>query len=142
MLARQGPAPISLSLLDAGTLVMPNDAKLGLIVGVGLVIAVAVVFFRKDGEPGNPPGTDAAAASAMPVPSPGGAGSVPAQAVGRLTSGSRRHTVQQGDTLASLAQKYYGDAEKTAPIYRKNQEAVQEGGRLLPGTVLTIPELP
>src|SRR5690242_4933102 len=27
---------------------MPNDAKLGLIVGVGLVIGVAVVFFRKD----------------------------------------------------------------------------------------------
>jgi hypothetical protein len=27
---------------------MPNDAKLGLALGVGLVIAIAVVFFRKD----------------------------------------------------------------------------------------------
>jgi len=27
---------------------MPNDAKLGLVLGVGLVIAVAVVFTRKD----------------------------------------------------------------------------------------------
>jgi hypothetical protein len=27
---------------------MPNDAKLGLVVGVTLVILVAVVFFRKD----------------------------------------------------------------------------------------------
>jgi hypothetical protein len=27
---------------------MPNDAKLGMVVGVGLVIAVAVIFFRKD----------------------------------------------------------------------------------------------
>ena len=27
---------------------MPNDAKLGLVVGVGLVIAVAVVFARTD----------------------------------------------------------------------------------------------
>ena len=27
---------------------MPNDAKLGLIVGVGLVIGVAMVYFRKD----------------------------------------------------------------------------------------------
>src|SRR5438876_6787172 len=36
---------------------MPNDAKLGLIVGVGVVILVAVVFFRKDagsGQPGDP----------------------------------------------------------------------------------------
>jgi hypothetical protein len=27
---------------------MPNDAKLGLVIGVGLVIAVAVLFFRRD----------------------------------------------------------------------------------------------
>lgn len=27
---------------------MPNDAKFGLVVGVGLVIAVAIVFFRKE----------------------------------------------------------------------------------------------
>jgi hypothetical protein len=27
---------------------MPNDAKLGLVVGVSLVIVIAVVFFRKD----------------------------------------------------------------------------------------------
>jgi hypothetical protein len=27
---------------------MPNDAKLGLVVGVGLVLVVAVVFFGKD----------------------------------------------------------------------------------------------
>src|SRR5947209_5865130 len=37
-------------LLELETLVMPNDAKLGLVVGVGLVIAVAVVFSRKDPE--------------------------------------------------------------------------------------------
>ena len=30
---------------------MPNDAKLGLVVGVGLVITVAVLFFREDGHP-------------------------------------------------------------------------------------------
>jgi hypothetical protein len=27
---------------------MPNDAKLGLVVGLGVVIATSVVFFRKD----------------------------------------------------------------------------------------------
>jgi hypothetical protein len=27
---------------------MPNDAKFGLVVGVGLVIAIAIVFFRKE----------------------------------------------------------------------------------------------
>lgn len=34
---------------------MPNDAKLGLAVGVGLVLAVAVFFVRKDVSPDSPP---------------------------------------------------------------------------------------
>jgi hypothetical protein len=38
---------------------MPNDAKLGLIVGVGVVIVVSVIFFR------NGPSPDAAAAAAV-----------------------------------------------------------------------------
>ena len=33
---------------------MPNDAKLGLIVGVVLVIAVAVLFFQAQPEPAQP----------------------------------------------------------------------------------------
>ncbi|HWG44692.1 MAG TPA: hypothetical protein VN688_18095 [Gemmataceae bacterium] len=37
---------------------MPNDAKLGLVVGVSLVIVVAVFFFRKDA-----PALDPAAAT-------------------------------------------------------------------------------
>lgn len=27
---------------------MPNDAKIGMVVGVGMVIAIAVLFYRKD----------------------------------------------------------------------------------------------
>jgi hypothetical protein len=45
---------------------MPNDAKLGLIVGVGLVIGVAMVYFRKDL---GPPEMPAEAASVSPVSS-------------------------------------------------------------------------
>jgi hypothetical protein len=59
------------------TLEMPNDAKLGLILGVGVVIAISVVFFRKE------PGTVGAAAAAVSTPktapaasSPGSNGSV------------------------------------------------------------------
>jgi hypothetical protein len=33
---------------------VPNDAKFGLVVGVVLVIAIAVVFFRKEAPPANP----------------------------------------------------------------------------------------
>lgn len=49
---------------------MPNDAKLGLVVGVGLVIAVAVVFFRKDLTAAAPTADRAAAAVSRPLPAP------------------------------------------------------------------------
>ena len=56
---------------------MPNDAKLGLVIGVALVIAVAVLFYRK--EPQAPPGTaqvqssEDAAAVVRPAEAPPGA---------------------------------------------------------------------
>ena len=47
---------------------MPNDAKLGLVLGVGLVIAVAVVFFRRDLASAQPNDTPAGAVSAAAGP--------------------------------------------------------------------------
>ena len=57
------------------------------------------------------------------------------------TAGTR-HTVQEGDTLYSLAQRYYGDKEKFNEILKVNRELVSDAENLTPGTVLTIPELP
>ena len=50
---------------------MPNDAKLGLVVGVGLVIAVAVLFFRKEPPAASPAGEAAPAGIVRPIPLPG-----------------------------------------------------------------------
>ena len=52
---------------------MPKDAKLGLVVGVGLVILIAVVFFRREPLP-SPGGSPASvsAAGPSPVPAPRG----------------------------------------------------------------------
>ncbi|MBY0523596.1 MAG: hypothetical protein K2R98_09355 [Gemmataceae bacterium] len=44
---------------------MPNDAKLGLVVGVGLVITIAVVFYHKDFTAA--PGTENTPAAVSPV---------------------------------------------------------------------------
>jgi hypothetical protein len=46
---------------------MSNDSKLGLVVGMGLVIAVAVVFFRKEVlSPPSPAGATISAALTAP----------------------------------------------------------------------------
>lgn len=44
---------------------MPSDAKMGLVVGVGLVLGVAMVYFRK--EPPGPPASPEPAAIAATV---------------------------------------------------------------------------
>ena len=123
---------------------MPNDAKLGLVLGVGLVIAVAVVFFHKDSvatRPGggrgtaiNPAAVDNAAAPAPAKPAR------PAKSVS-MTRTARHHTVRAGDTLFSLARHYYGDGDKFIEVYRANRRALKAPDVLPPGTVLTIPDL-
>lgn len=47
------------------------------------------------------------------------------------------HTVQKGDTLASLAQRYLGDAKRAKEIADANPG--RDANALKPGTVLVIP---
>ena len=127
---------------------MPNDAKLGLVIGVGLVIAVAVVFFRKDLVTAKPP-AEAAAAVVVNPPSPPAHDfqrtfrPVSARTAERSENepATMHHTVKEGETLFSLAQRYYGDKEKFEEIYRVNREVVPAPDQLTPGTVLVIPDL-
>jgi nucleoid-associated protein YgaU len=120
---------------------MPNDAKLGLVVGVGLVIAVAVVFFRKDGSQPrktletSPPAVARDAVSLPPSRPPTSNPDL------QLTEApERRHTVVEGDSLFSLAQQYYGDGERFIDIYRANRDMLATPDHLPPGASLRIPK--
>jgi tetratricopeptide (TPR) repeat protein len=50
------------------------------------------------------------------------------------------HTVRAGDTLSSLAQRYYGDRSRSEVIWETNQ--LPPNPRLVAGVVLKIPEIP
>ena len=131
---------------------MPNDAKLGLVVGVGLVIAVAVLFFRKEAPAGAPAGEAAPAGIVRPIPPPplpsGPDRTTSARPTALTTEptapagATRRHTVSAGDTLFSLARRYYGDAEKFGVIYQANRGVLTQPDPLPVGADLVIPELP
>ena len=131
---------------------MPNDAKLGLVVGVGLVITVAVLFFRKDASAGQASGEPAPAGIVRPFPpSPRPDGPVrtalarPTARTGEMpaqTAGIRRHTVREGDTLFSLARQYYGNAERSGLIYHANRGVLQAPDPLPVGADLVIPDAP
>jgi nucleoid-associated protein YgaU len=132
---------------------MPKDAKLGLILGVSLVVTVAVVFFRKDAlatRAHDEPPAATVVKPGLPSPPPVPRGQMrPTKArpatrsagEGPAASGPRRHTVVEGETLAALAERYYGDKEKSGEIYRANREVLADPDALTPGTVLLIPEL-
>jgi hypothetical protein len=49
---------------------MPNDAKLGLVLGIGLVVVIGMVFFRNEppANGANPPPTTSVSAGQDPSP--------------------------------------------------------------------------
>ncbi len=131
---------------------MPNDAKLGLVVGVGLVIAVAVLFFRKDSPVPDPAAANVKPAPAVqpttqPAPAAPAARNRPVVAHSGIRTAStpapgeaRCHTVQEGETLFKLAQHYYGDPGMSKYLLRANRLSSPDS--LEPGTVIVIPDSP
>jgi nucleoid-associated protein YgaU len=111
---------------------MPNDAKLGLVVGVGLVIAIGVVFYRKDAAIGSTAAIDKPAE----VQTADRTSKIDESVAG--TTSARQHTVKAGETLASLARQYLGDESKATAI-RDLNPAIQGADSLSAGTVLILP---
>lgn len=62
---------------------------------------------------------------------------VPAKTV----TATRTHLVRKGDTLQSLAEKYYNDPKLWIEIYNANKEYIGRGGALKVNQVLVIPPL-
>ena len=51
----------------------------------------------------------------------------------------RKYTVQPGDTLISIAEKFYGDPKAFTDIFNANQDVIEDPYNLAPGTDLYIP---
>jgi len=126
---------------------MPNDAKFGLVVGVGLVIAVAIVFFRKD-----LPGPKAALRE-LPAETAALASETPAQTsvsrVFQATTASRQeevhegqtiHVIAEGDTLFTIAQRYYGNGDRFFDVYQANRDVLATPDHLPVGKTLRLPK--
>ncbi len=54
---------------------------------------------------------------------------------------ARYHTVEKGDWLSKIAQKYYGDPQKYNIIFEANKPMLTHPDKIYPGQVLRIPHL-
>jgi nucleoid-associated protein YgaU len=81
-------------------------------------------------------------ALASPVASPSAsvAGPSPTATGGAAVAGGESYEVQSGDTLATIAQQFYGDSTQWRRIYDANKDAIgSDPDKLKLGTKLTIP---
>ncbi len=82
-----------------------------------------------------PPTSDLPEASAEPVIQPVVVEPVPA------AGESRTYTVQKGDSLWKIADKFYGDGRKWKDIADANKGVLPDASKLKAGMVLTIPAI-
>ena len=51
------------------------------------------------------------------------------------------YTVQSGDTLSGIAQRFYGNAHKWPEIHAANKDKISNPNLIYPGQTLTIPDV-
>jgi tetratricopeptide (TPR) repeat protein len=90
-------------------------------------------------EPRSPGGTAAAASPAPPAARPGSPASPTRPLDPTLARTGRVHVVVKGDTLFSLAQRYYGDRSRFRDIYAANSQIMTSPNDLRIGMELRIP---
>lgn len=52
----------------------------------------------------------------------------------------KTYVVQEGETLQTIAQKFYGDANRWMEIYELNSDRIERGGTIRAGQVLLLPQ--
>jgi hypothetical protein len=93
------------------TLAMPNDAKLGLIAGVALVIGVAVIYFHNDLTAAKTPGDAAAATVVGPTTAP----PAPGHSTTRPVKGKTMAGGTKDESAATTAQMPKASNDAVAP---------------------------
>jgi LysM repeat protein len=82
----------------------------------------------------------ATASAAAPASAAAAAGPVYTDALVLHHEAARRYTVRPGDTLSSIALRFYGSRARWPVIYQANKSVIKNPDSIFPGEVLTIPD--
>jgi LysM repeat protein len=55
-------------------------------------------------------------------------------------NGFAQYTVESGDTLSSIAERFLGDADRWRAIFQANRDQIEDPDRIFPGQVLRVPQ--
>jgi len=55
-------------------------------------------------------------------------------------NGFTQYTVESGDTLSSIAERFLGDADRWRAIFQANRDQIEDPDRIFPGQVLRVPQ--
>jgi nucleoid-associated protein YgaU len=81
-----------------------------------------------------------ASPAASPSAAPGLVAATPSTTTAGQTAAGDSYEIQSGDTLATIAQQYYGDPSQWRRIYDANKDVIgDDPDKLKLGTKLTIP---
>ena len=113
-----------------------GSVLLGTLIGFWLALRGTSLFSANSSPTARP--TIVIAARANPVPAP--SSPVPSPSPGTPSPGTDVYTVEPGDTMRSIAQKVYGDANSWPRLYDANRDMIgPDPDTLQPGTLLRIP---
>jgi nucleoid-associated protein YgaU len=71
------------------------------------------------------------------VPAPAPVAKAPPAVASKAAA--QEHTVQIGDSLSRVAQKYYGDITKWSKIYEANKQTIKNPNYIFVGQKIVIP---
>lgn len=137
---------------------MQKDLKIGMLVGLVLVMAVmlwlsigpglspkagiqhlrnAAAVQENSGSPNNHPTNSSAAIQPDSTIYSGGH---PTVKQAEKIKTQRFHIVREGETLSEISRKYYDSANKWQKILEANRDEIEDVSKLKPGTKIIIPE--
>ena len=121
---------------------MKNDLKIGIIIGMVLVIGIVLIISLWPGQSVDQRHRDMFREEEVELPitteqPPDLSGGSTAQL--SKTSSPRIHTVTTGETLSSIAMKYYGTTRHTRKILDANKSRITDKNQIRPSMRLIIP---
>jgi nucleoid-associated protein YgaU len=105
---------------------MPPRASRRAFVGAALGLFVGLASACTGNQAAVQPTAAEAAATTTPAPPPRVPSPSPSPSPSPASGPGQLHTVEAGDTLASIAQQYYGDAAAWRKIFDANKAAIGE----------------